>query len=141
MKKTRRTGHPQHAPTGNLVWTWVGPLPHHATSPSTPWISLDIRLFAFPALCDAYATYATFALSRAYATSAHLRRLKRECSRASCTTVTPYSHHQPSIAMSSSRPYILLMLHHRLNTAFAHFRFISANVPALRAPIAPYSRA
>jgi hypothetical protein len=28
-----------------------------------------------------------------------------------------------------------------LNTAFAHFRFSSANVPALRAPIAPYSRA
>jgi hypothetical protein len=28
-----------------------------------------------------------------------------------------------------------------LDTAFAHFRFISANVPALRAPMSPYSRA
>ncbi|KAG2743664.1 hypothetical protein P692DRAFT_20878492 [Suillus brevipes Sb2] len=27
-----------------------------------PWTSFDIRLFAFPALCDTYATYATFTL-------------------------------------------------------------------------------
>jgi hypothetical protein len=37
-------------------------------------------------------------------------------------------------------------LHHlevapSLNTTFAHFRFSSANVPALRAPMSPYSRA
>jgi hypothetical protein len=51
---------------------------------------------------------------RAYhATSAHLRRLKRECSRALCSTVAPYLHHPSSIVMSSLRPYILLKLHHR----------------------------
>ncbi|KAG2739425.1 hypothetical protein P692DRAFT_20881771 [Suillus brevipes Sb2] len=38
-------------------------------------------------------------------------------------------------------PYILLKSHHRLHTAFAHFRFISANVPALRAPMSPYPHA
>jgi hypothetical protein len=80
-------------------------------------------------------------LSRAYATSAPLRRLKRECSHALCSTVTPHSHHQPSIVIMSSHPYAILKSHYRSHTAFAHFRFISANVPTLRAPMSPYSRA
>jgi hypothetical protein len=46
-------------------------------------------------------------------TSAHLRRLKRECSRALHSTFTPYSHHPSSIAIMSSHPCILLKSHHR----------------------------
>jgi hypothetical protein len=65
--------------------------------------------------------------------------LKRECSRTSCTTVMPYSHHQPSTVMRSSRLYILLKSHYRSHTAFVHFRFISANVLVLRASMSPCS--
>ncbi|KAG1855668.1 hypothetical protein DFJ58DRAFT_727485 [Suillus subalutaceus] len=79
--------------------------------------------------------------SRLSRTSAHLRRLKRECSRALHSTFTPHSHHQPSIVIMSSHPYAILKSRYHLNTAFAHFRFISANVPTLRAPMTPYSRA
>jgi hypothetical protein len=115
------------------------------------WTASSTRSFAFYALeiighlplhipcitrrlCD----IATYALLR---TSAHLRRLKREYSRASCSTVTPHSHHQLFIAITSSHHYMLLKLHYCSHTTFAHFRFTSANVPALRAPMSPCSRA
>jgi hypothetical protein len=71
----------------------------------------------------------------------HLRRLKREYSRASRSTVTPHSHHQLSIAIMSSHPLHPLDELLSLEYRFAHFRFARRNVPALRAPMSPCSRA
>ncbi|KAG2739494.1 hypothetical protein P692DRAFT_20881675 [Suillus brevipes Sb2] len=100
--------------------------------------ALDIRFFAFPALCDAYATYATYALiTHIHAPQAPQARLfPRLMQHIHAILASPviYCHHE------------FASLHHlevalSLDTAFAHFRFSSANVPALRAPIAPSSRA
>ncbi|KAG2737669.1 hypothetical protein P692DRAFT_20883335 [Suillus brevipes Sb2] len=122
----------------DLVWTWVGPLPQHAVSPSTPWISLDIRLFTFPALCDAYATYATYALIT------HIRAPQAPQAR-----IFPrLTHHSHATLASSS----IIHCHHEfaslhpfevapvLDTAFTHFRFKRECSRASRAYVALSTR-
>jgi hypothetical protein len=130
MKKTRWTGHPQKfiisfSPFFAYTFTHV----IHSLSTyfiarlvglglDMGWTASSTRSFAFYALeIIGHSPLHIPCITRRLcniATSTHLRRLKRDCSCASCSTVTPHSHHSLSIVVMSLHPDILLKLHHYL---------------------------